>query len=863
MSLLRGLRGGWAGAGAVAVGALAAAGCFLVAAGGVVGRSSVSPPARTGGFDLLFAGGGGFGWRGAGLGGVGAMRRSGLGRSYGQVPLAFERNRGQSDRRVRYLARGAGYGLFLTDRGAVLSLRRGSGVPGKRGRGAVLSLAFAGAATHPLVVGSDRLAGTANYMVGSDRSRWRTGVPTFSRVGYRSLWRGIDAVYYGRRGSLEYDFRVAPGADPARIGLSFTGADVRVDRRGDLILGLLGARVRQRRPLAYQVIAGLRRVVASGYVLSHGRVGVRVGSYDRRFPLVVDPVLSYSTYLGGSGDDVGNGIAVDSAGSAYVTGTTTSAKFPIAGALQSTSSGNEDAFVAKLNPAGSALSYSTYLGGSNLDRAFGVAVDSAGSAYVTGFAGSTDFPTAGALQSTNPHGNDAFVAKLNPAGSALSYSTYLGGSSLDWGYGVAVDSAGSAYVTGSTRSANFPTAGALQRTSGGDADAFVAKLNPAGSALTYSTYLGGSTLDEGRGVAVDSAGSAYVTGTTGSTNFPTAGALQRANGGGSGDAFVAKLNPAGSALTYSTYLGGSTLDWGRGVAVDSAGSAYVTGSTDSDDFPTARALQRTNGGGNDDAFVAKLNPAGSALPYSTYLGGSNGDTGRGIAVDSAGSAYVTGRTGSPNFPTAGAPQRKNGGGSGDAFVAKLNPAGSALPYSTYLGGSNIDAGNAIAVDTAGSAYVTGLTTSANFPTADALQPTNGGGGNYDAFVAKLTGRGDETAPRVSNYKITNKKGTTLKYTLSEAATVKIAIAQRRSGRRNGKRCVAPTRKLRNAKKCNRLFRKGTLTRTSHRGANKVAFSGRVRSKALKPGLYQATLTATDKARNTSKPKTIFFTIAKR
>jgi len=462
-------------------------------------------------------------------------------------------------------------------------------------------------------------------------------------------------------------------------------------------------------------------------------LGFEVGAYDASLPLVIDPTLVYSTYLGGSGFDYGSGIAVDSAGNAYVTGQTYSTDFPTANPFQAARVGGPDAFVAKLNAAGSALVYSTYLGGNGDDYGRGIAVDAAGNAYVTGETGSTNFPTANPLQASNAGGNyDAFVAKLNAAGSALVYSTYLGGSDYDYGYGIAVDAAGNAYVTGETFSTNFPTANPLQASNAGGPNAFVAKLNAAGSALVYCTYLGGSGGDSGQGIAVDAAGNAYVTGETGS-NFPTANPFQASNAGGP-DAFVARLNATGSALVYSTYLGGNGNDHGSAIAVDAAGNAYVTGETFSTNFPTANPLRASNAGGGD-VFVAKLNAAGSALVYCTYLGGSSWDYGTGIAVDAAGNAYVTGLTGSTNFPTANPLQAANAGGNYDAFVAKLNAAGSALVYSTYLGGSDTDFGYGIAVDAAGNAYVTGETYSRNFPTANAFQNSN----SYsDAFIAKLS-----------------------------------------------------------------------------------------------------------------------------
>jgi len=681
--------------------------------------------------------------------------------TYAKLPLSFEVNVGQTDSQVDYLARGSGYTLFITHADAVLALRGVGRSPARTSESladaqatgvraatvSVMRMRVVGG-TAPRAAPQQQLPGAVNYFIGNDPTKWRVGVPTFARIIYPDVYPGIDLAYYGNQGSLEYDFVVRPGADASAIALRYEGAlDVELDPQGNLVLRLGGEEVRQPRPFVYQVVGDERREVQGSYVRQEaGTIGFSVAVYDRTRPLVIDPTLVYSTYLGGSGGDAGVGVAVDSAGNAYVTGVTGSADFPTtAGDFDTTLGGNGDAFVTKLNAAGSALLYSTYLGGSGDDVGLGMAVDSAGNAYVTGATVLGNFSTtAGAFDTTSNGGTDAFVTKLNPAGSALLYSTYLGGSLTDQGFGIAVDSAGNAYVTGFLDSANFPTtAGAFDTTiNSGDAeDAFVTKLNPAGSALLYSTYLGGSGSDGGLGMAVDSAGNAYVTGFTGSANFPTtAGAFDTTSNGGFDDAFVTKLNPAGSApLVYSSYLGGSGDDQGRGIVVDSGLNAYVTGSTTSADFPTTAGAFDTTSNGGFDAFVTKLNAAGSApLAYSTYLGGSVTDVGNGIAVDSAGNAYVTGASVSTNFPTtAGAFDTTSNGGF-DAFVTKLNSAGSApLVYSTYLGGSVTDQGSGIAVDSAGNAYVTGFTESTNFPTtAGAFDTTSNGG--PDAFVTKIT-----------------------------------------------------------------------------------------------------------------------------
>jgi Beta-propeller repeat len=356
---------------------------------------------------------------------------------------------------------------------------------------------------------------------------------------------------------------------------------------------------------------------------------------------------------------------------------------------------------------------------------------------VTGYTNSTNFPTSNPLQPTNHSFYNAFVAAIDPTGATLLYSTYLGGSGGDFGYGIAVDSADNAYVTGQTSSTDFPTSSPLQPTNHGGWDAFVAALDPTGATLLYSTYLGGSGDDHGQGIAVDNVGNAYVTGVTNSTDFPTANPLQPTYGGGFYDAFVAAIDPTGATLLYSTYLGGSSGDSGQGIAVDSFGDAYVTGHTLSTDFPTSNPLQPTNHG-DYDAFVAALDPTGATLLYSTYLGGSSGDSGQGIAVDSFGDAYVTGHTFSTNFPTSNPLQPTNHGNT-DAFVAALDPTGQTLLYSTYLGGSSYDEGYGIAVDSAGNAYVTGYTLSTDFPTSNPLQPTNHG--SDDAFVAAIDATG--------------------------------------------------------------------------------------------------------------------------
>ncbi len=671
--------------------------------------------------------------------------------SYGKLPLSFEANYGQTDPQAKFLSRTRAYSIFLTGDEAVFVLSPKTNVKTKATTGDhlvpsktanVLRMKLRNANPAAKVVGSDELAGKSNYFIGNDPKKWRTGVPTYAKVKYEGIYSGIDLVYYGNQRQLEYDFIVAPGADPHRIAFTVTGAKrFAQDANGDLAITMKATNeeIRWHKPMAYQETNGVRQEVASTYTIkNNNEVAFELAKYDTRKTLYIDPLI-YSTYLGGSSDDIALGITVDSSGNAYLTGWTSSNDFPTMNPLQTTNAGDEDAFVVKLNSAGSALVYSTYLGGSGQDNGVGIAVDASGNCYVTGVTSSPNFPTMNPLQATYGGGNyDAFVSKLNPTGTALVYSTYLGASGDDVGYGIGVDATDDAYITGYTTSTNFPTMNPLQSANGGAYDAFVAQFNPSGSALVYSTYLGGSEDDIGLGLAVDSSGNAYITGVTGSTNFPTKNPLQPANGGAgtnSSNAFVTKINHSGS-LVYSTYLGGSGGDDGFGIAVDSAGNAYVTGYTDSTNFPTANPLQATPGG-NGDAFVSKINSSGTALSYSTYLGGGNLDWGYGIAVDNTGNAYVTGYTASTNFPTSNPFQAANAGGY-DIFVTQINPSGSGLVYSTYLGGSGNDYGRSIAVDATGSAYISGYTASTNFPTASPLQPEFAGGDN-DAFITKLSG----------------------------------------------------------------------------------------------------------------------------
>jgi hypothetical protein len=675
--------------------------------------------------------------------------------AYGQLPLSFEPNQGQTAPEVRFLSRGPGYQLYLTPHEAVLTLHKSAPKAETSARptpteGAVVRMHLDGTNPTTAISGQSPLPGKVNYLRGNDPKQWRTDIPTYEKVKYTNVYPGIDLVYYGRERQLEYDFIVAPGADPKAIALTFSGGELQLTEAGDLVLATATGEVRFQKPVLYQEIEGRKQPVAGRYIRRGAeQIGFEVGAYDTTHPLVIDPVLSYSTYLGGSSWDEGRGIAVDTRGRAYVTGYTLSSDFPTQAPLQAVSKDHYDAFVVKLNAQGTALVYATYLGGTGPDIGHAIAVDRQGQAYVAGYTESDDFPTTpnalqpvfGGQEALDPEDSgDAFAAKLNTRGTALVYSTYLGGRELDSAWGIAVDSRGQASVAGHTFSDDFPTYQALQpEHGGGHTDAFVAKLNAAGTAFVYSTYLGGKAGDISRAVAVDTRGHTYVTGNTDSDDFPTTpNALQLVYGGDT-DAFVTKFNAAGDKRVYSTYVGGRNYQDGRGIAVDPRGQAYITGIADSDGLPTTPNALQPTGGGDFDAFVAKLNVAGTALAYATYLGGSERESGQGIAVDSRGRASVTGLTQSGDFPTQNALQPVHGGGTNDAFITQLNTTGMALAYSTYLGGNRDDVGLGIAVDSPGQVYVAGETGSDDFPTTpQALQPVRGV--PSDAFVSKIAHR---------------------------------------------------------------------------------------------------------------------------
>ena len=627
--------------------------------------------------------------------------------TYALHPLLFEANEGQRDSRVRFVARGRGYTLFLASDEMVLvgvrqkghSLTAEYSARSEQELGSlVLRMKLTGASRNVEVTGEWKQAGRSSYFVGSDPKQWRTGIANYLRVRYKNIYPGIDVIYYGHGGELEHDFVLAPSADPRVINWKFQGANrLRIDAHGDLIVRCQRQEVLLRHPRIYQQIDGLTRDIAGGYtILGKNRVGFWLSAYDQSQPLTIDPILSYSTFLGGSYWNVGAGIAVDLNGYAYVAGTTASTNFPTQYPIQATchSCGTPaypDAFVTKFDPTGSFLVYSTYLGGSGEDTAWSIAVDSAGNAYVVGRTNSSDFPVVNPLFTYVGFGYNGFVTKINAEGSALIYSTYLGPSSTE-ASAIAADSDGNAYIVGRTNSRNFPTTpGAFQTAFQSPfGDAYVSVLNPTGSAFVYSSYLGGTRgFSVGNSIAVNATGNVFVTGQTKAPDFPTTPSAYQRSLRGNTDAFVTGFDPQGRSLIYSSYLGGSVFDnAGTGIALDGDGNAYVAGQTWSPDFPTTMgAFQTSCGSGFTHvcAFVTAFDPVGATLIYSTFLGGNDATIATGLALNPSHEAFVVGTTRATDFPVRNPLQSSFAGGyNGDVFISQLNASGSDLIFSTYL-----------------------------------------------------------------------------------------------------------------------------------------------------------------------------------
>ena len=711
-------------------------------------------------------------------------------RNFNLLPLRFEPNQGQSASDAKFLAQGPGFAVLF--KGIETDFLFASHAAAR----SLLRVSLLNASAGAKASGEKRLPGTVNYFLGNDRDKWHTGVPTYERLRYAGVYPGTDLIYYGNKGSLEFDFQLSPGASPNRIQMRFAGArSLRIDSQGNLIVTAKDGHVTLQKPVIYQPGENGRKDLVAGSfrILNNNTAGFAMARYDRSRPLVIDPILNYSTYIGVLAQ--ANAIAVDQNGEAYVTGVatldfpTTPGSYQPVGVPSSTASGywpeGGKPFVAKFNSTGTALLYSTFLSGSGVDVANGIALDANGDAFVAGTTSSSDFPiTPGAAQPKNMSaGTTGFVAELSSTGSSLSYSTYLGGNTSTIVNGIAVDGSESAYLTGSTEDANFPTTQgayqttALTKTSGGLSSAFVAKLNPTGTALVYSTYLGGNQTDAAFAIAVDSAGEAYVGGDTTSNNFPvTAGAVQGAREASNQQAgFVTKFNATGSALAYSTYLSGKALDYLTALAVDANGNAYATGTTTSPDFPVTAGAFQSNIGityfnyPQYNAYVSELNSTGTSLVYSTFLGGGlslgvyadQGDGGKGIAVDGQGAVYVTGSACTEDFPvTAGAfePQNLDGEIDGEctAFLTKMKPApNTPLLYSTFLGGTgNGDPGDyftgeegyGLALDSSGNVYLAGFTLSIDFPVTAGVVETAFTGNSEKAFVTEFNGSEMKSLP---------------------------------------------------------------------------------------------------------------------
>lgn len=644
------------------------------------------------------------------------------------LPLHFE------PRPDGYIARAPGYALALHRSGATLRL------PSRD-----IQLRFA-AARPGRTIPLDRQAAVSHYLLGRDSSRWQAAVPHYGKVRYEGLYEGISVDFYGASRTLEYDVHVAPGADPAAFGLQVGGgARLEPQPNGDLLLSFAEGALRLQAPVSFQTIDGRRVPVASRFVLRGDTLRFAVARYDRRYPLTIDPVLSFASYLGGNAGDSAVAIATDAQLNVYVAGYTSSANFPTTvGSHRPTSTGsNEDVFVAKFAPAGNQLIFSTYLGGSGSDRAVGLTVDPAGTITVAGNSSSTDFPAA--AQGFQPAGTGIFAARLRADGAALLGSTFLGGANGTAAgtlRGMAADTAGNIYLAGSATADGLPvTEGVLQTQRRGDSDGFVARFNNTLTALAYSTWLGGSQTDQITSVVADGAGNAWLTGQTNSADFPLSSTGYRSANRADADVFAVRLTADGTALTASALLGGSGADFAQSIALGPGNTVYLAGTTLSTNFPTTSGVfQPLRPAGGGAGFLAKLPANLDQLAYSTYIGSVgaffNLESISRVAVDGNGAAYIAGFGTGNGFPTTAGALQTPGPGAQDGFLARLTPNGDLLNYGTYLGGANNDMILGMALDSAGNAYLAGSTISNNFPTTGgAVQLSYGGGG--DGFVAKV------------------------------------------------------------------------------------------------------------------------------
>ncbi len=676
-------------------------------------------------------------------------------RNLTSMPLAFTENRGQWDDQVKFRANAGGATMWFAETGAYYQFTRSIGIEEPQAgpidpmyeldrepeqyETMMIKASFVGANPNTQVVGLDEMEYKCNYFIGNDPNEWHTDVPNYEAIILEEVYEGIDLKYYGNGRQMEYDFVVSPGADFSQIQIQYEGAEsISVNAAGELVVKTEWGEVVERKPVIYQIENDSRVAVSGEYSLKGTNAfGFELDKYNPAFPLVIDPVLEYSTYLGGTGIELAMAVVADNNGNAYVHGSSQAGVFPTLNPFQGSNMGAADVFVTKIDPEGSMLIYSTYIGGAEWDHpgaGSSIALDAAGNVYLTGNTDSPDYPTLDPYQGTNyggTYGQDAYVTKLSSSGNNLIFSTYLGGSEDDYGTAIAVSASDNACVVGFTRSSDFPIEDPYQAThAGGTYDGFVTELGILGNSLVYSTYLGGSGNDRAEDMVLDESGNVYITGYTSSSNFPTEGPFQTYQGGG--DAYVAQLAATGNALLFSTFLGGTMEDWGMGIDMDSYNNVYVAGYTLSYDFPTVNAYQSNQP--SEDAFVAKINPTGENPIYSTYIGGGSVDQALCIDVTADGIAHLAGVTKSSDFPTLEPYQTDQE--ADDVFVVKLGAQGDVLTYSTYLGGSRTDEAHGIFVDALGYAYVVGFTTSYDFPTLNSYQETNQGG-PYEAFVTKL------------------------------------------------------------------------------------------------------------------------------
>jgi hypothetical protein len=648
--------------------------------------------------------------------------------SLSALPLDFIPNRGQAAPEARFFARTPGYTLWLAADGLVFDASAG-------GRRDVTRLSFFGASPDPAIISVEATRHVVNFITGSDPAQWRTGIGTSRAVLYKSLYEGIDLKVYGVEREIEYDWVVAPGADPDRIRFACNGHDsARIDADGNLAVGTALGDILHRKPVAFQVVDGRRSEVAARFEEREpGLFGFEIGAYDRRAALVIDPaVLLSSTYIGGSKNDYLESMAVDDAGAVFAAGFTESSNFPLKDALDATISGMTDAVVVKIAPGGKSLEFSTFMGGNGADTVSGIALDRDGRPVICGSTKSSNFPMMKAYDASLNGGADFFVARLDADGSKLLYSTYIGGSKDDYACGIRPNADGSLVVSGGSESANFPVKNAFNRKNSGNRDAVLLKLSKDGKSLAFSTYYGGSGDEWVEAQDVDAKGCPYIIGLTYSSNLPVKDAFQSAYRG-NGDVFLAKFAPSGGALVYATYFGGPGLDDVGDISVSAKGAVTMAGHTDSNAFPLKNAWDTTRNG-VADVFVAQFAPSGRGLVFSTYLGGNGYDYTSRVDVDAAGSVWLFGKTTSKDFPVQDAYNPGLSGGM-DCFLARFAAGGQDLTFSTYLGGHDDDRSGDFVVGADGEVIIVGYTYSANFPVKNAYDQTWNGGS--DGFVARL------------------------------------------------------------------------------------------------------------------------------